>query len=102
MFLWVMWWMGCKKCYHCQNACERCVYTGSNFTLSQTVCRDSFTTVAEYDTTIAINTALGYVCTATAPTYNEDFCVNKPGEANYPDYYNKGGRVTCTPKQLLQ
>ncbi len=97
LLFFVMYWVGCKKCYTCQNTCEKCTYTGSGFVLTQTLCRDSFATVAEYDTAIAKKAAYGYICVPTSPTYSQDFCVNKPGEASYPDYFTQGGKVTCKP-----
>jgi hypothetical protein len=89
---------GCKQCFHCYNECVTCLYTDSVQTLSHTLCRDSFNTVSHYQSVIANDTSNGYVCTKSAPTYTYDFCVNKAGKENYPDYFNKGNKIKCDEK----
>lgn len=63
-----------------------------------TLCVDSFGTKSEYDAAITADTSVGYVCNATTPTYDYDFCVNQPGEKSYPGYFNRGQRATCDEK----
>ena len=98
LFCAVIYWSGCKKCFTCQNVCQQCSRTISSHVFLITLCRDSFSTDAAFNAAIAADTTQGYSCYSISPTYHEDFCVNKPGESSYPDYYNKGGRVTCNPK----
>jgi hypothetical protein len=98
LFVSILYWAGCKKCYSCQNSCKLCTLTISNHAFTQTICRDSFATEASYQAALAADSADGYVCTATSPTYSRDYCVNQPGDKSYLDYYNQGGRATCTPK----
>jgi hypothetical protein len=98
LFAVVIYSAGCKKCYTCQNSCLQCVATYNGHVFSQVLCRDSFSTDAAYNAAVANDTSLGYVCSATAPTYVYHFCVNKPGEANYPGYFDHGGRAPCTAK----
>ena len=98
VFAVIIYSAGCKKCYTCQNACVQCLATYNGHTFSKVLCRDSFGTDAQYNAAIAADTLQGYICTATASTYKYDFCVNKPGEENYPSYFDHGGRAPCTPK----
>ena len=88
----------CKKCFHCYNACTLCAITVSSHTFTETFCVDSFNTTAEYNAAIAHDTSIGYACAATTPSYSYDFCVNQPGEEQYPNYFNKGKRATCDEK----
>ena len=90
--------VGCKKCFHCTNECVQCSVTVGSNNFNHLLCRDSFNTVAQYNAAIAADTGLGYVCSPTTPTYDYDFCVNKPGEESYPSYFNKGNKVTCNEK----
>jgi hypothetical protein len=62
------------------------------------LCKDSFNTASQYNAAIAADTSIGYTCTATAPTYDYDFCTNQPGKDSYLNYYNKGKKVTCDEK----
>ena len=94
----VIYSMGCKKCYTCKNTCVQCTATFSGHVFSQMLCQDSFNTVAAYDSAFAADTSIGYICVATAPTYVYNFCVNKPGEEDYPAYYDHGGRAPCVAK----
>lgn len=88
----------CKKCYTCTNECVQCsIVVGSN-TFSHVLCKDSFETTTDYNAAIAADTGLGYSCNSIAPTYTYDFCVNKPGEENYVNYFDRGNRLTCTEK----
>ena len=95
LFVVIIYSAGCKKCYTCQNSCVQCLATYSGHTFSQVLCRDSFGTDAQYNAAIAADTSIGYTCTATTPTYKYDFCVNKPGEEDYPSYFDHGGRAPC-------
>lgn len=88
----------CKKCYTCQNECVQCALTINSHTFTHVLCKDSFSTDATYQQAISADTAQGYTCTGTNPTYSEDYCVNKPGDESYINYYNKGKRVTCNEK----
>ena len=88
----------CKKCFHCYNECVRCTYTDSVQTLSHTLCKDSFNTQSHYESAITADTASGFVCNHTSPTFIDDFCVNKAGEETYPDYFNKGNKIKCDEK----
>jgi len=98
LFAVIIYSAGCKKCYTCQNTCVQCLATYNGHVFSQVLCRDSFGTDAGYYAAIAIDTGLGYRCTTTASTYKYDFCVNKPGEEDYPNYFNHGGRAPCVAK----
>ena len=98
LFALVIYSVGCKKCYTCQNKCVQCVATYSGHVFSQVLCLDSFSTQAAYDSAFVKDTLLGYKCTATAPTYVYDFCVNKPGEEDYTSYFDHGGRAPCVAK----
>ena len=98
LFAVVIYSMGCKKCYTCKNSCVMCTYTYSGHTFSQVLCQDSFNTVAAYDSAYVADTLNGYKCISTAPTYVYNFCVNKPGEEDYPAYYDHGGRAPCVAK----
>jgi hypothetical protein len=90
---------GCKKCYQCQDTCKKCVLTDSIFVVStKVVCSDSFSSIPAFDAAIAADSALGYVCTATASAHNKNFCSNKPGNQDYLNYYNEGGTANCTAK----
>lgn len=89
---------GCKKCFHCHNECVSCLYNDSIQILSHTLCKDSFNTQSHFDAAISTDTASGYICTSTSPTYTYDFCVNKAGEETYPDYFNKGNKIKCDEK----
>jgi hypothetical protein len=89
---------GCKKCYHCYNTCQQCTRIVSGRAFSETLCIDSFGSKAQYDAAIAADTAIGYTCAATTPTYDYDFCSNQPGKNSYPSYFNQGGRSTCDEK----
>lgn len=91
-----MYSAGCKKCYTCKNTCVQCVATFGGHTFSQVLCQDSFTSAFAYDSAYAADTSQGYICTPTNPTYVYNFCVNKPGEEDYPAYYDHGGRAPCT------
>jgi hypothetical protein len=96
LFMLSIWVNSCKKCYTCTNTCQQCTYRDSGVVVIQfTLCRDSFASDQQFQAAISADSALGYFCTATTPTYNESFCSNKPGEAYFPSYYNRGGRVTC-------
>lgn len=88
----------CKKCYTCTNECVQCAITVNSNTFSHVLCKDSFATTADYNAAISADTGLGYICNSIAPTYTYDFCVNKPGEENYINYFNRGNRLTCTEK----
>ncbi|MFN8298573.1 MAG: hypothetical protein U0T75_05655 [Chitinophagales bacterium] len=88
----------CKKCFTCHNTCVQCSITVGSNNFSHTLCRDSFNTEAEYNAAIATDTAAGYTCGSTAPTYSYDYCVNQPGEESYQNYFNKGKKVTCDEK----
>ncbi|HWB61926.1 MAG TPA: hypothetical protein VG603_00340 [Chitinophagales bacterium] len=95
----VLYSTGCKKCYHCQNTCTLCVYSDSIIqNYQQKFCNDSFSSESAYMAAIAADTALGFVCAETASDYSQDYCVNKPGQDEYKDYYDRGGRVPCSPK----
>ncbi len=98
LLLFAFYLSGCKKCFHCYNACTLCAITISGHTFTETYCVDSFTSAAEYNAAIAHDTAIGYTCGATTPSYSYDFCVNQPGEETYPNYFNKGNRATCDEK----
>ncbi len=88
----------CKKCFQCTNECVQCNITVGGNVFSETLCRDSFNTVAQYNAAIAADTGLGYVCSATTPTYDYQFCTNQAGKEPYPSYFNKGNKVTCHEK----
>ena len=90
---------GCKKCYQCQDTCKKCVLMDSTFIVAtQVICTDSFSSIPAFNAAIAADSALGYVCTATTPSYNKNFCSNKPGDQDYLNYYNQGGTAVCTAK----
>ena len=89
---------GCKKCFHCTNACTLCERTISGHTFTKTLCTDSFSNTAAYKAAITQDSAIGYTCTSTASTYNYDYCANQSGSKSYLDYFNKGNRVTCNEK----
>ena len=76
----------------------QCSITVNTNTFSHVLCRDSFNTENQFNAAISVDTGLGYTCAATAPTYQYDFCSNQAGEDSYPNYFNKGKRVTCDPK----
>ena len=88
----------CKKCFHCTNECVQCSITVGGNVFRETLCRDSFNTVAQYNEAIAADTGLGYVCVPTTPTYDYEFCTNQAGKEPYPSYFNKGNKVTCNEK----
>ena len=88
----------CKKCFHCYNSCQQCAVTINSHVFTKTLCVDSFASKAEFDAAIAHDTTIGYVCAATAPTYDYNFCVNQPGEKSYPSYFDRGQRATCDEK----
>jgi len=88
----------CKKCFHCYNACQQCSIVINSHTFSHVLCVDSFSSQSEFNAAISSDTAIGYICTATTPTYSYDFCSNQPGESYYPTYFNKGNRATCNEK----
>lgn len=98
VFAVVLYCAGCKKCYTCKNECIQCVATYNGHVFSQVLCRDSFNSDAAYNAAMVHDTTLGYTCSATAPTYSYDFCVNKPGEENYTSYFDHGGRAPCVAK----
>lgn len=98
ILLFAVYLTGCKKCFHCTNSCQQCAITINSHTFTQTLCVDSFNSVTEYNAAIAHDTAIGYTCAATNPTYSYDFCVNQPGEKTYPDYFNRGNKATCNEK----
>ena len=89
---------GCKQCFHCYNECVQCTYTDSLQMLTHVLCKDSFDSPAQYFTAVSADTSNGYICASAFPTYTHNFCVNKPGEDNYPDYYNKGKKINCDEK----
>jgi hypothetical protein len=96
LFILTIWSYSCKKCYTCTNTCQLCAYQDSAGAAVQfTLCQDSFASNQQFQAAIAADSALGFVCRAAASTYNESFCTNKPGEAYFPGYYNRGGRVNC-------
>jgi hypothetical protein len=98
LFAVIIYSAGCKKCYTCKNSCVLCAATYNGHTFTQVLCNDSFSTTSEYNAAIAADTSLGYRCTTTTSTYNYDFCVNKPGEQDYPAYFDHGGRAPCVAK----
>ncbi len=98
LLLFAFYSTGCKKCFHCYNACQQCAITINSHTFTQTYCVDSFSSTAEYNAAIAHDTAIGYTCATTTPTYDYTFCVNQPGSESYPSYFNKGKRATCDEK----
>ena len=98
LFAVISWSAGCKKCYTCQNTCLKCVATYGNHVFTQVLCRDSFNTDADYNAAFTKDTAFGYICTATTPTYTYNFCVNKPGGEDYTAYFDHGGRAPCVAK----
>ncbi len=88
----------CKKCFTCANECVRCSQTLNGHEFSHTLCKDSFNTDAQFAAAISADSAIGFVCSPTTPTYSRDFCVNKPGEEDYPNYFNKGQKIDCREK----
>jgi hypothetical protein len=100
LFALVVYWSGCKKCYNCHNSCLQCDLSRGGHTFTQVICNDSFATVTQFSTAVSADTTAGWVCTSIASTYSYDFCSNKPGTQDdyYINYYNEGGRATCTPK----
>lgn len=91
---------GCKKCYTCKNECTRCAIVINGNTFQQTYCTTdtTFSNVAEYKSYIAQDSSDGYTCTVVGSTYEDEYCTNKPGEDPYKNYYNAGGKVSCTEK----
>ena len=99
LFLFIIYWTGCKKCYTCHNVCTTCTFTYGGHALTHVLCNDSFSTTAEYNAAIANDSSGGFVCVSSTPSYSHDFCVNKPGdEEHYVNYWNEGGRAVCTAK----
>lgn len=96
--VFLLWNAACKKCFHCFNDCQQCTLTVGTHSFSHVLCRDSFATEQQYKAAITADSAYGYVCAATASTYNYDFCTNQSGEEPYPAYFNKGGKATCNEK----
>lgn len=95
----IIYWSGCKKCYQCQDTCVKCVLMDSGVViLTQVICSDSFSTLPAFHAAVSADSAMGFVCSATASAYNKNFCSNKPGETDYLNYYNEGGTATCTAK----
>ncbi|HRG90807.1 MAG TPA: hypothetical protein PLW44_17415 [Chitinophagales bacterium] len=88
----------CKKCFRCYNDCQQCILTINNRNFYKTLCSDSFNTRSEYNAALAADSAYGYVCAPTSPTYDYDYCTNQPGKDSYTDYFTKGGRATCDAK----
>lgn len=88
----------CKKCYHCYNSCQQCSIVINSHTFTNTYCVDSFATKAQFDAAISADTAIGYTCAETAPTYEFDYCANQAGKESYLNYFNKSNRATCNEK----
>lgn len=88
----------CKKCYTCTNECTRCTITVGNNSFSETFCKDTFANAAAYNARISADTAAGYVCALTSPSYTYEYCANKPGDEQYLNYFSKSNRVTCNEK----
>ena len=89
---------GCKKCFHFYNECVLCTYADSLQMVSRRFCRDSFNTQSQFESAISADSAVGYVCSATASTYTYDFCSNQAGKGTYPDYFNQGNKIKCDEK----
>jgi hypothetical protein len=98
LFLILLFAAGCKKCFKCYNECVLCSKTVNSHTFLDTLCNDSYNNLPEFETAITFDTATGYVCNEMPSTYSYDFCVNKPGEEDYPNYFNKGKKVKCDEK----
>lgn len=88
----------CKKCFHCYNECVSCALTVGSHVFYDSFCRDSFASDGAYNAAISADTSQGYVCSKAAPTYTYDFCVNKPGEEQYQNYFNQGKKSKCDEK----
>lgn len=88
----------CKKCFRCYNECTTCTIVINANSFSKTICSDSFSTANAYQSAISADTAAGYTCLSSSPSYNREFCTNEPGEESYQNYYNQGKRVVCEPK----
>lgn len=121
VFSLIVYFSSCRKCYTCTNECTQCIrYDSVLTTLSDTVnnvvrtydttlvykrdnmhCTDDATkpTREEYLLAIEYEVDGGATCTAHAPTYNFDFCINKSGSGAYPDYFDRGGRAPCVEKK---
>lgn len=90
----------CKKCYTCTNECTRCFRVVSGNTFEQTYCSTDtpYINMAQYKAQIAADSANGFTCNKAASNYTDEYCTNKPGEDPYKNYYNAGGKVSCTEK----
>jgi hypothetical protein len=88
----------CKKCFRCYNECTTCTIAINANSFSKTICSDSFSTAIAYRSAINADTAAGYTCVGSSPSYNREFCTNQPGEESYQNYFNQGKRVVCDPK----
>jgi hypothetical protein len=95
----IIYSVGCKKCYTCQNTCLKCTAAINGHVSTQVLCRDSFADDGAYNAAYTADTGMGYICTATASTYTYDFCENQPGVKNGDtSYFDHGGRAPCTVK----
>lgn len=89
---------GCKKCFHCYNECVSCNIADSTGARTVVLCNDSFHNQAEYTAAVSAITSSGNTCASVSSTYIYNFCVNRPGEKMYPDYFNKGNKIECNEK----
>lgn len=96
----LIYYTGCKKCWNCQNSCEKCLLSDSGVVITQLICNDDSDIGSEvqFEQAIQKSVSLGYNCVSISPTYSQSYCVNPPGDSSSLVYFDKGGRVKCTPK----